>query len=177
MEFIGAMEEHNSTNQKEGERDNRGSDEEKMKEDEGKTTETQIASDEVSREEINVDLPNLRGELDIDIEILQNQIDNCHDDQLEDLEKQMMELLTLREELYPSDKDDDESIEHNENNGVEVSGSEDTKNNERSYSKSSDENVEETTFQPMVIQEEQKIKIKFENKLLGMNVVKRNNKL
>ena len=64
MESIGTMEEHNSTNQKERERDNRGSDKEEMKEDEGKTTETSVASDEESREETDVDLQNRRGELD-----------------------------------------------------------------------------------------------------------------
>ena len=56
MESIGAMEEHNSTNQKEGERDNRGLDKEETKEDEGTTTETSVASDEESREETDVDL-------------------------------------------------------------------------------------------------------------------------
>ena len=89
IESIGAMEEHNSTNQKEGERDNCGSDKEEMKEDEGKTTETSVASDEESREETEVDLQTQREEVYIDIETLQSQIDNCHDDHLEDLEKQM----------------------------------------------------------------------------------------
>ena len=89
----------------------------------------------------------------------------------------MMELLTLREELYPSNEEEDESIEHDKNNGVEVSDNEDTKNDKRSDSENSDEGVDETTSQPMVIQEEQKIKVKFENKLLRMNVAKRNNKL
>ena len=146
-----------------------------MKEDEGKTTETSVASNEESREETDVDLQNRRGELYIDIETLQSQIDNCHDDHLEDLEKQMMELLILQEELHSSDEDKDESIEHNGNNEVEVSDSEGTKNDERSDSENSDKGVDETTSQPMVIQEEQKIKVKFENKLLGMNVAKRNN--
>ena len=100
MDSIGAMEEDNSTNHKEGERDNRGSDKGEMKEDEGKTTETLVVSDEESREEIDVDLQNRRGELDIDIETIQSQIDNCRDDQLEDLQKQMMELLTHCEKNY-----------------------------------------------------------------------------
>ena len=146
MDSIGAMKQHNSTNHKEGERDNRGSDEEEMKEDEGKTTETSVASDKESREETDVDLQNRRGELYIDIETLQSQIDNCHDDQLEDLEKQMMELLILQGELYSSNEDKDESIERNGNNGVEVSDSEGTKNDKsRSGSKNSDDGVDETT--------------------------------
>ena len=151
MDSIGAMEEDNSTNHKEGERDDRGSEEGEMKEDEGKTTETLVASDEESREEIDVDLQNRRGELDIDIETLQSQIGNCHDDLLEDLKKQMMVLLTLREELYSSDEDKDASIEHDGNNGVEASYSEDTKNDERSDSKNNDKGADETTSQPMVI--------------------------
>ena len=43
-----------------------------------------------SDKEIAEELKNRRGELDTDIEETQSRIDNCHDDQLEDLEKQMM---------------------------------------------------------------------------------------
>ena len=67
-----------------------------------------------------------------------------------------MLLLTLREELYSSDKDKDESIEHDGNNGVEVSDSEDTKNDERSDSENRDKGVDDTTSQSIVIQKEKK---------------------
>ena len=47
----------------------------------------------------------------------------------------------------------------------------------RSGSKNSDVYMEEETSQPMVIQEEHKIQVKFETKMLGMKVAKGNNKL
>ena len=40
-----------------------------------------------------------RRELEMEIEDTQNQIENCHDDQREDLEKQMMVFKRLREEI------------------------------------------------------------------------------
>ena len=54
-----------------------------------------------SKEEIADQLKNRRVELATDIEETQQQIDNCHDDQLEDLEKQMMEYKQLMKETIP----------------------------------------------------------------------------
>ena len=68
----------------------------------------------LSKEEIAEALKNRRVELDTDIEETQHQIDNCHDDQQEDLEKQMMEYQKLRKELYPSDEEEESSMEGDE---------------------------------------------------------------
>jgi len=67
-----------------------------------------------SKEEIADQLKNRRVELDTDIEKTQQQIDNCHDDQLEDLQKQMMEYQQLRKELYPSDEEEGAMMEEDE---------------------------------------------------------------
>ena len=59
-----------------------------------------------SEEEIANELKDRRAGLAIKIEQAQQQIDNCHDDELEDLQKQMMELKQLMKEIYPSDEDE-----------------------------------------------------------------------
>ena len=175
-------EDNNSTTSKEEERDSRKSEEGEIMEDERKITETSVASDEENREEIYVDLQTRREEVYIDIDTLQSQIENCQDDHLEDLEKQMMELLTIQEELYSSED------EHDGNNGGAEGDSYHTMSDEsRSSSENRDDDANEitatdyyrlltaaTTAQPMVTQGDQKIQVKFENKLLGMDVVKRN---
>ena len=131
-----------------------------------------------SRKEIAEELQDQRGELDTDIKKIQSLVDNCHDDQLEDLQKQMIELLTLREELYPRDKEEDELMENDGNDGAENVNSYYTMNDESSSdSKNSDEYIEEETSQPMIIQEEHKIQVRFDNKILGKIVAKGNNKL
>ena len=139
------------------------------------------------REENEKDLQIRRKNVYKDIETLQSEIENCHDDQLEDLEKEMMELLIVQGELYSSK--DDESIEHDGNNGGAEGDNYHTMNDEsRSSSENRDDDANEitateyyrllmTTAQPTVIQVDQKIQVKFENKVLGMTVVKRNNTL
>ena len=64
------------------------------------------------------------------------------------------------------------------NNGLEDGNSDCTTNDESSSgSENSDKYIEEETSQPMIIQEEHKIQVKFNNKMLGMIVAKGNNKL
>ena len=86
----------------------------------------------------------------------------------------MMELLILQGELQSSDEDKDGWIEHDGNNGgaegdVYYTMSDESRSTmsdeSRSSNKNSDDDVDETTAQPMVIQEDHKIKVKFENKL------------
>ena len=64
-------------------------------------------------EECGQELKNRREELEMDIEQTQYQINNCDDDQKENLEIQMMEYKKLRQELYPSNEEE-EAIEEDE---------------------------------------------------------------
>ena len=158
-------EDKKGTISQEGERDSRKLEKGEIMEDKRKITETSVASDEENREENEVDLQTRRKEVYIDIETLQSQIDNCHDDHLEDLEKQMMELLIVQGELYSS-KDD----EHN--GGAEGDNYYTMSDKSRSSSENSEDDANETTAQttdyysllttattaqPMVLQEDRKI--------------------
>ena len=67
-----------------------------------------------SKEEIDDQLKTCQGEIATDIDQTQYQIDNCHDDQLEDLEKQMMGLKQLMKEIYPSDEEEGATTEEDE---------------------------------------------------------------
>ena len=178
-------EDKNSTIRKEGKQDNHRLEKGEIMEDKRKLTETPVASDEENREEKEVDLQTRREDIYIDIETLQRQIDNCHDDQLEDLEKEMMELLIVQGELYSSEDDE-------YNGGAEGDNYYTMSDESRSSSENSEEDENKTnaqtidyyrlltstiTDQSMVLQGDQKIQVKFENKLLGMVVAKRNNKL
>ena len=57
----------------------------------------------------------------MDIEQTQYQINNCDDDQKENLEIQMMEYKKLKQELYPSDEEEEamEEDEASQENGWE----------------------------------------------------------
>ena len=69
-------------------------------------------------------------------------------------------------------------MEHDGNDVLEDVDSHYTMNDEGSSdSKNSEEYIEEETSQPMTIQEEQKIQVKFDDKTLGMIVAKGNSKL
>ena len=50
----------------------------------------------------------------IEVKQAQQQIDNCHDDELEDLQKQMMDLKQLWKEIYPSDEDEGSKVDKDE---------------------------------------------------------------
>ena len=97
----------------------------------------------------------------------------------------MMELLIVQGELYSSEDDE-------YNGGAEGDNYYTISDKSRSSSENSEEDENETkaqtidyyslqttttTDQSMVFQGDQKIQVKFENKLLGMAVAKRNNNL
>ena len=68
-------------------------------------------------------------------------------------------------------KEEDELIGNDGNDGAEDVNSDHTMNDESSSgSEYSDEYIKEETAQPMIIQQEHKIQVKFENKSLGMKV-------
>merc|ERR1712161_132592 len=85
----------------------------------------------------------------------------------------------MGEELYPSDdEEEDELTDNYRNDGVEdVNRDHTMKDESSSESEHSDKNIKEENAQPMIIQQEHKIQVKFENKSLGMKVAKGNNKL
>mmetsp|Transcript_29726 Transcript_29726/g.31927 ORF Transcript_29726/g.31927 Transcript_29726/m.31927 type:complete len:187 (+) Transcript_29726:954-1514(+) len=64
-------------------------------------------------EECGQELKKRQEELEMDIEQTQYQINNCYDDQKENIEIQMMEYKKLRQELYPSNEEE-EAIEEDE---------------------------------------------------------------
>ena len=59
-----------------------------------------------SEEEIINEIKARRAGLAIEIEQAQQQIDNCLDDELDEAQKQMMELQQLWKEIYLSDEEE-----------------------------------------------------------------------